>query len=99
MGKLRLSGWGLMTLWCCGSALLLVSCSQSTVLERDFGQAWRYNQEIQIVNPQAGWTARPTTGLSPEAGRKIMESYNKGFERKEESQKTPPASIVELGGK
>lgn len=77
---------------------LMAGC-QPSALQQDFGQAWLYNLEVQIANPQAGLEAKPVTGLSPEAGKKIMESYNKSFERQQEQQKTPKASIVDLGTK
>lgn len=78
--------------------LCLGGCYPPSALQQDFGQAWLYNQEVQLVNPQAGLQATPVTGLPPEAGRRIMEAYNKSFERQEKPE-VPKATIVELGKK
>jgi len=69
-------------LLCC-LCLSMVACAKPSALERDFGQAWAYNQAIQIVNPAAGLSTPPATGLPPQAGAKVMQAYDKSFEKKE----------------
>ena len=63
--------------------LSMIACAGPSALERDFGQSWAHNQAVQIVNPTAGFTSPPATGLPPQAGAKVMEAYDKSFEKKE----------------
>jgi len=81
----RLLGFGVMLrlLLLGGLCLSLVACAQPSALERDFGQSWAHNQAVQIVNPTAGFTSPPATGLPPKAGANIMDAYDKSFEKKE----------------
>ena len=81
--------------WLWITLIFLAGCYPSA-LQQDYGQAWSYNLTVQILNPTAGQNDTPATGLSPQAGTKVMESYNKAFERKEET-KVPVASLVPIG--
>lgn len=73
----RLQWWPMLLL---GLFLLgLAGCYGPSALERDYGNAWAYNQAVAIVNPQAGLVETPAVGLSPTASKNVMESYNKTF--------------------
>jgi hypothetical protein len=67
--------WGLILIW-------LGGCGPSA-LEMDYGRSVRNNIAQQLVNPQAGLEARPSTGLDPRAGQNVMERYDKSFKEKE----------------
>jgi hypothetical protein len=83
----RVPGDGARQLWLgiTLSSLILgfTGCAGPTVLERDFGQAWVYNQAVQIANPEAGLNPAPATGLAPKAAANTLEAYEKGFAKKE----------------
>lgn len=81
--------------WVCIILIFLVGCYPSA-LQQDYGQSWSYNLTVQVLNPTAGQDDTPATGLSPQAGQNVMESYNKTFEKKEET-KVPTASVVQIG--
>ncbi len=72
-------GWLLLSIWVGFVVLALSSCAGPSVLERDFGNSWAYNQEVQIANPQAEPAATPAVGLSPPVGVNVKETYNKTF--------------------
>jgi hypothetical protein len=65
---------------CLGMVLLTIAgCAGESALERDYGNAWVFNQAVQLANPQAGLVATPAVGLSPKASSNVMDAYNKSF--------------------
>ncbi len=67
---------------CLGLVILLLSttgCRRQTVLEQDYGNAWAYNEAVQIANPQAALAETPAVGLGPQAASNVLEAYNKTF--------------------
>jgi hypothetical protein len=76
--------------------LVTVGCCSESVLERDYGRTWAYNQAVQIANPDAVLVPTPATGLSPTAATTTMDGYNKSFERKKEEKQQ--GSFINIGG-
>jgi len=70
-----------------GLALLgLAGCYPPSALEMDYGNAVRNNIAQQVVNPAAGFEAKPAVGLSPQAAANVQESYDKSFKVDEKKQ-------------
>lgn len=59
-------------------------CCGPTALERDYGNAWAYNQTVQIANPEAALEQTPATGLGPNAATTLIGAYNKSFSGKKD---------------
>jgi hypothetical protein len=57
----------------------VTGCCGETVLEREYGNAWAYNQAVQFANPQAELTETPAVGLTPKSSANVMDAYNKTF--------------------
>jgi hypothetical protein len=72
-----LNKWAFM----CLSIFLLgtAGCCGESALERDYGNAWAYNQAAEIANPQAGLVETPAVGLSPKVSTNVIDAYNKSF--------------------
>jgi hypothetical protein len=66
---------------CFGILLLGLAgcCIPRSALESDYGNAWAYNQDVQIADPKAGLVQTPATGLNPQASVNVMGAYNKSF--------------------
>lgn len=62
----------------------ITGCCGPTALDRDYGNAWVYNQTVQIANPDAALEKTPATGLGPSAATGLMGAYNKGFSGKKD---------------
>lgn len=73
----------------------LAGCTSSR-LEADYGSSFTYNTTVQIARPEADLDTSPATGLSAAAGDKVMEAYNKSFERKVQ-QSAPYATFLNMG--
>lgn len=56
-----------------------VACCRKSVLEKDYGHSWAYNEAVQIANPGASLDQTPATGLSPGASVNVMGAYNASF--------------------
>ena len=52
---------------------------RESVLERDYGNSWAYNQAVEIANPQAGLVETPAVGLNSKASTNVLDTYNKSF--------------------
>lgn len=72
-------------LLCLAGVLWLGGCSWygPSALEQDYGNAVRNNLAQSIINPRAGLSDTPTTGLGPVAGVNEMERYDKTFKGEE----------------
>ena len=66
---------------CLGILLLEIAgcCPTQTALERDYGNAWAYNEAVQIADPKAALVETPATGLNPQASVNVIGAYNKSF--------------------
>jgi hypothetical protein len=71
-------------------------CCGETVLERDYGNSWAYNQEVQIADPAAAAVQTPATGLNPAAATTVMNTYNKSFGGKQSG--GGGSTTINLGG-
>lgn len=71
-------------------------CCGKSALERDYGNSWVYNEEVQIANPQAAFNETPATGLSPNASTTVMNGYNSSFKRKQSGGGS--STTINLGG-
>jgi hypothetical protein len=68
------------TCLCFGISLLgLSGCRRETALDRDYGNAWAYNEAVQIADPRAALDPTPAVGLNPKAATTVMDAYNKSF--------------------
>jgi hypothetical protein len=79
----KLVGIKVSTYVCCGILILGIAgcccCRPQSVLESDYGNAWVYNQDVQIADPRAALDPTPAVGLSPVASTTLMGAYNKSF--------------------
>ncbi len=67
-----------------GLALLgLAGCYPPSALEMDYGNSVRNNVAQQVLNPKAGFTAKPAVGLPPQAAVNEQEKYDKTFKGEE----------------
>jgi len=71
--------------------LWLAGCYGPSALELDYGNAVRNNLAQSVLNPAAGQTTTPATGLSPTAAVNEKELYDKDFKGEE---KKPPEMKV-----
>jgi len=63
-----------------GLALLgLAGCYPPSALEMDYGNSVRSNFAQQVVNPKAGFKAKPAVGLAPQAAANEQDKYDKSF--------------------
>jgi hypothetical protein len=67
-----------------------------TTLEKDYGNAWAYNQAVQIADPKASLDQSPAVGLSPQASTNVMGAYNKSFSGQKSGAGT--STNINLGG-
>ena len=63
--------------------LWLAGCYGPSALDLDYGNAVRNNLAQSVLNPAAGQTTTPATGLSPAAAANEKELYDKGFKGEE----------------
>lgn len=64
-----------------------VTLSQKeTMLDRNWGTSFETAKQGQILNPEAGKNLDPVVGLDGQASAASMQSYRKGFIKKEEQQ-------------
>jgi hypothetical protein len=68
-----------LTTCICLAILLLGIAGCCSALERDYGNAWAYNQAVQIADPKAALVQTPAVGLNPQAAVNVMGAYNKSF--------------------
>jgi len=71
--------------------LWLAGCYGPSALDQDYGNAVRNNLAQSVLNPAAGQTTTPATGLSPTAAANEKELYDKEFKGEE---KKPPEMKV-----
>ena len=72
---------------------LLAGCSpRLPVVDQYHGTAYRLALESELVNPDAGKELRPLSGLDGAAAVRVIERYEKGFEKP--AAKTQNYSIV-----
>jgi hypothetical protein len=77
----RVFGLKITTCICFGILLLGLAgcCITRSALENDYGNAWAYNQDVQIADPKAALVQTPAVGLNPQASVNVMGAYNKSF--------------------
>ena len=67
-----------------GLALVwLAGCYPPSALEMDYGNSVHNNIAQQVVNPQAGFQAKPAVGLPPQAAVNEKERYDKTFKEEQ----------------
>jgi hypothetical protein len=77
-------------------SVLLGACSTSPLgpttpqLDSAFGESVRQVRAVQTIDPDAGRKAGPVAGIDGEAGRSVMDEYQKSF-------KEPPRTFNILG--
>ena len=64
---------------CLTGVLWLAGCYGPSALDKDYGNSVRNNLAQTVLNPQAGLTNTPATGLSPAAAANEKALYDKGF--------------------
>mgnify|MGYP001141813666 CR=1 FL=1 len=62
------------------------SSQRETMLDRNWGTSLEATKQSQILNPEAGKNLDPVVGLDGQAAAASMESYRKGFIKKEKQQ-------------
>ena len=85
--------------FCMGLGIFLLGlsgCCRQTALDRDYGNAWAYNQTVQIADPKAALDQTPAVGLSPQASTNVMGAYNKSFSGQKSGGGT--STTINLGG-
>jgi hypothetical protein len=68
---------------CLTGVLWVAGCFGPSAVDLDYGNSVRNNLAQTILNPQAGLTNTPATGLSPAAASNEREAYDKGFKGEE----------------
>ncbi len=66
---------------------IAVGCAGPSRLEKDFGNSFNRAISNQILNPEAGESVEPVSGLDGEAAQATLEKYRKDFEK-------PPAPVT-----
>ena len=64
---------------CLTGVLWVAGCYGPSALDLDYGNSVRNNLAQTILNPQAGLTNTPATGLSPAAAMNEKTLYDKSF--------------------
>ena len=67
------------------AAAALAGCALTPRFDRDFGQSVRQATAAQTLDPQAGRTPRPVTGIDGASAALIYDNYQKSY-RTPESQ-------------
>ena len=62
--------------------VMSLGCS-SRPMEEDWGTAYDLTKEAQVLDPDAGQSADPVTGLDGMASSSEMKKYRKSFEKEE----------------
>lgn len=57
------------------------SLEMQSKLEKNWGRSYESAKYNQILNPEAGRTADPVTGIDGEAAEKNVQKYRKSFEK------------------
>jgi hypothetical protein len=68
---------------CLTGVLWVAGCYGPNALDLDYGNSVRNNMAQTILNPQAGLTNTPATGLTPAASVFEKGMYDKGFSGEE----------------
>jgi PBP1b-binding outer membrane lipoprotein LpoB len=64
------------------TALFLTGCAtEPSRVEMDYGTSYKLAKYNQTLNPDAEKNLEPVTGIDGQAGDKIVEKYQKSFER------------------
>jgi PBP1b-binding outer membrane lipoprotein LpoB len=76
------------------TALFLTGCAtEPSRVEMDYGTSYKLAKYNQTLNPDAEKNLEPVTGIDGQVGEKIIEKYNKGFEKPAQAMPT-----LTLGG-
>ncbi|MCL4502200.1 MAG: hypothetical protein M1438_10150 [Deltaproteobacteria bacterium] len=76
---------------CLTGVLWVAGCFGPSAIELDYGNSVRNNLAQTVLDPQAGQTNTPATGLTPGAAVNEKELYDKGF--KGEEKKSPQLQL------
>ena len=76
---------------CLAGVLWVAGCYGPSAVDLDYGNSVRNNLAQTVLNPQAGLTNTPATGLSPAAAVNEKVAYDKGFTGEEK--KAPEMKI------
>ena len=76
--------------------LATVAGCRKSALEKDYGNAWAYNEAVQIVNQGVPVDQTPAVGLSPRASVNVSGAYNDSFSGKKSS--GGASTTINLGG-
>ena len=69
--------------------LTLTSCAGPSRLEIDYGTSHKLSTFNQILDPEAEKNLEPVTGFDGNAARRVVEIYEKGFEKP-----SPPPTYI-----
>lgn len=58
-----------------------VGAEKETMLDRNWGRSFESAKYNQILNPEAGKTTEPVSGIDGEAAEKNVQKYRKSFEK------------------
>jgi hypothetical protein len=58
-----------------------VGAEKETMLDRNWGKSVETAKYNQILNPEAGKTVEPVSGMDGEAGEKSVQKYRESFEK------------------
>jgi hypothetical protein len=80
--------------------LIVAGCgslgTQLTRLEMDYGTSYNLAKFNQIVNPEAEKNLKPVTGLDGVAAQKVVQRYQKDFEKAAPEAASPMSSILNI---
>jgi len=68
--------------------------TQTSRLEMDYGTSYKLSKFNQMLDPAAEKNLEPVYGLNGQVAEKVIEKYEKGFERPTR----PPTYMLSVGG-
>jgi type IV pilus biogenesis protein CpaD/CtpE len=74
-----------------------VAPEMQSKLDRNWGRSYESAKYNQMLNPEAGKTPNPVTGVDGEAAEKTVQKYRKSFE-KEAPQRSQSMTLGIIGG-
>jgi hypothetical protein len=76
------------------ASMLLAGCAEVSRVEMDYGTSFKLSKFNQTLNPDAEKNLDPVVGLNGQAANKVMDKYNKEFEKPAQA---APSLMINLG--
>jgi hypothetical protein len=76
------------------ASMMLAGCAEVSRVEMDYGTSFKLSKFNQTLNPDAEKNLDPVVGLNGQAANKVMDKYNKEFEKPAQA---APSLMINLG--